>query len=287
MRMTSASPALWTRAAAALANGDAAHPPHDRTGLWLPLLRRLTREVPGWILWKNAESALTGTGDIDAAAPMADWPAIERIFAAWAREQGLGAVIVCRHIPGGLNLVALPARGEHLLEMGVKSTRVWRGVRLFGYGDLAESRALDPRGFRRIRPGAEGLYKLLLNGVRRGGAPDEAGLAAKHVRALLRADPAGARLAARRFGRWRGAAVRLAEAAAGGGWDRAAALALEGWAIVEGARHPSVPLARARFRWWGKERCPLVATLLGAHRRLPPDREAWLREVARTHRVHP
>ena len=265
---------------------DPPAPVAGRTALWLPLLRRLTGEVPGWILWKNAESAFGGTGDIDAAAPEAEWPAVERIFVEWAREEGVAPVIVCRHIPGGLNLVAVPPEGSHLLEMGVKSTRVWRGAPLFGYGDLVAHRTMDPRGFRRIRPGAEGLYKLLLNGMRRGGAPDEAALRTKRVRDLLAADPEGVRAASERFGRWRGAAVRLADAAARGGWDRAAAMSLEAWALIEAARNPSVPLARLRFRRSGRDGCPVVAALLGAHRRIPADRDTWLAVVALGHRVY-
>ena len=52
-------------------------PPADRTAVWMPLLQGLTEPSPGWLVWKNAESALTGTGDIDAAADETDWPVIE------------------------------------------------------------------------------------------------------------------------------------------------------------------------------------------------------------------
>ncbi|HET7232152.1 MAG TPA: hypothetical protein VFJ16_19250 [Longimicrobium sp.] len=258
----------------------------DRTALWLPLLRRLTREVPGWVLWKNAESAFHGTGDIDAAAPEEDWPLVERIFCRWAAEAGAGPVVVCRHIPGGLNLVAVPPGGTHLLEMGVKCTRLWRGAPLFGHADLMAHARMDPRGFRRVRPGAEGVYKLLLNGMRRGGAPDWPALRDKDVPALLRADPVGARAAARRFGPFAPAAARLARAVAGDGWDRPSAAALELWAALRALRSPGVALARLRFRRAGGKRCPVLAALLAAHRRIPADRDAWLRDVARTHRVH-
>ena len=52
-------------------------PASDRTALWLPLLRRFTELSPRWVVWKNADAALAGVGDIDAAAPESDWPALE------------------------------------------------------------------------------------------------------------------------------------------------------------------------------------------------------------------
>jgi hypothetical protein len=35
-----------------------------------------------------------------------------------------------------------------------------------------------------------------------------------------------------------------------------------------------------------KKRCPVVATLLGDQRRIPADRDRWLRRVAETHVVY-
>lgn len=257
----------------------------DRTEVWLPLLRRLTAEVPSWLLWKNAESAFTGIGDIDAAALPADWPATEAIFRAWADDAGLGTVVVCRHIPGGLNLIAVPEDEPTFYEMGVKARRIWRGSTLFVLEDLTGMTIPDPRGFRRLRPGAEGLFKLLLNGTRRGGAPDEAALAAKDVRALLRADPDGVRAAARLLGPARRGAVVGARRAADGGWSRPAMLAVEGWALTMAVMQPRVTLARLRFRASARRRCGVVEAILGQGRRIPDDRAGWLAELARDHPV--
>ena len=33
---------------------------------WLPLLRRLTELSPAWGVWKNADRAIAGYGDIDS-----------------------------------------------------------------------------------------------------------------------------------------------------------------------------------------------------------------------------
>ena len=157
----------------------------DRTQLWLPLLQRLSEVCPSWLVWKNADSAFTGTGDIDSAAPDGEWQNIEREFRAWATQQEIGPAIVCRHIPGGLNLVAVPMDGSTLLEVGVKANKLWRGSILFVLDDLLPLVEWDQRGFRRVRPGAEGLFKLLLNGVRWDGNPNQDGLVSKHVIELL------------------------------------------------------------------------------------------------------
>ena len=260
--------------------------PGARTELWLPLLRTLTEKCPGWLLWKNAESAFTGVGDIDAAAPVGEWPVVERCFREWAEEQGVGPVIVCHHIPGGLNLVAVPADSATLLEMGVKNDKIWRGSPLFEYDDLRPLAGMDPRGFRRLRPGAEGFFKLMLNGSRWDGSPHDEGLRAKNVADLLRRDPEGARMAAKTFGPAAPAAVAAAESAASGDWNRGAMLAVTAWALLRSLWQPAVLAKRLQFRLTAKQRCPVVAALLGDERRIPADRDAWLRRVAQTHVVY-
>ena len=258
----------------------------DRRALWLPLLQRLTGASAAWVVWKNVESALTGIGDIDAAAPDGDWPVIERVFREWAAERDLGPVIVCRHIPGGLNLLAVPPHMSTLLEMGVKARRVWRGSTLFVLDDLLPLMELDARGFRRIRPGAEGLFKLLLNGVRWDGRPDQEALKSKNVAALLRADPEGVRQAAALLGPAAAAAVAGARQVAAGGWNRPAMLLVQSWALARGLREPSVMVRRARFRLRAADLCPVVHAILRDQRRIPADRAGWLDRVAADHVIH-
>lgn len=261
-------------------------PASDRTDLWLPLLRRLTDDIPMWCVWKNAESAFTGTGDIDAAAPDETWPTIETRFTEWARERDLGPVVVCRHIPGGLNLVAVPDDASTLLEVGTKARRVWRGGTLFVLDDLVPLFVTDPRGFRTVRPGAEGLFKLALNGLRWDGTANEEGLRVKRVRELLAADPEGVEQAARIvFGRGADAAITGARAAAAGGWDRRAMLAVQNRGLAQALSEPQVLARRVRFRLSGRQRCPVVHVLLEHGRVIPDDRRAWLREVAVDHEV--
>ena len=257
----------------------------DRTELWLPLLRSLTARVPRWLVWKNAESAFTGTGDIDAAAPAEDWPRIVDEFRAWALAHDVGPVVVCRHIPGGLNLIATAPSLPTFLEMGTKARRIWRGATLFVLEDLESMAVVDDRGFRRLRPGAEGVFKLLLNGARRSGRPDEAALESKHVRELLRADPEGVRAAADLYGIAAGPLRRAARAAASGGWDTTAILAFQGWMIVRAVVHPNVLWARLRFRVRGRHACPVAEAILEGGRRIPGDHAAWLARVAVDHEV--
>lgn len=262
-------------------------PDADRAALWLPLLQRLTAVAPHWHVWKNVDSALRGTGDIDAVAPPAEWPIIEREFRAWAAQRALGPVAVCRHIPGGVNLVCAPDGWDTLLEMGVKTNKVWRGVTLFTHEQLAPLVVDDPRGFRSLTPGAEGVLKLLLNGTRWDGRPNREGLRAKRVVEQLRADPEGARRAATAlFGRAAAALVAGAERAAAGEWDRGAMLAVSAWVVGRGLRSPGVMARRLRFRASAGERCPVVAALADG-RRVPRDREGWLRAVADLHPVTP
>jgi hypothetical protein len=254
----------------------------DRSSLWLPLLRRLAEACPDWVVWKNVESALSGIGDIDAAAPKKDWEVIEGEFRRWAAERDLGPALVCHHIPGGLNLICIPKDLPTFLEVGVKDRRIFRGSTLFVADDLKPFMLMDPRGFRRIRPGAEGLFKLLLNGTRRGGRPNWQGIRDKRVLELLREDPEGMRMAARLLGAAASPLVAGAERAMAGGWNRGAMFLVDVWAMTRAMARPVVLARRLRFRLWGKD-CPIVRAILTDHRRIPPDREGWLRQVALTH----
>jgi hypothetical protein len=262
----------------------------DRTEqgrVWLPLIRRLTEVSPSWVVWKNVDDALAGIGDIDAAAAREDWALIEREFRRWAAENRLGPAFACTHIPGGLNLVAVPESLPAFLEVGVKEQRIFRGSTLFSIGDLGPLAEMDPRGFRRLRAGAEGLLKLVLNGRKWGGRPNRQGLRARRVVELMGQDPEGVREAARLFGPARRAAITAAEAAVRGGWDQRAMLAVELWALLRGPRHPVLMARRVWFRMRTRASCPIVRAILEERRRIPVDRAAWLARVAETHATGP
>ena len=258
----------------------------ERAALWLPLLRRLTEVSATYVVWKQIDSAFEGEGDIDSAADPADWDLLEQEFRTWAANHDLEPVAVCNHIPGGRNLIAAPARMASFLELSIKHDKIFRGSMLFTLEQLAPLTIVDPRGFRRVRPGAEGLLKLVLNGSRWGGRPNVEGLRAKHVVELLDEDPEGARLAAHLFGPAESAVLALADRVRTGGWDRRAMLTVETRALRKAASRPTTLVRRAWFRAFSSQHCPIVKAIVGGGRRIPGDRDDWFRRVAQSHAVY-
>jgi hypothetical protein len=257
----------------------------DRTELWLPLLRELTERFPGWSVWKNAGSAFAGTGDIDSFAPPDDWPAIQHTFVTWVAANGLGPVIICRHIPQGPHFITLESRSPYLVQLDVKARGTFRGSTLIDAWDLQRLSEIDPLGFRRVRPGAEGVIKLCMNGTRRGGRPNPEGLRAKRVAELLASDPEGVEAASELLGPASGALRRGAAAVVAGGWDRRAMRQVDAWSLVRSLAEPQTAVSRLDFLYRVAPRCPVVSLIRDHDRRVPSDRERWLGEVARDHEV--
>ena len=257
----------------------------DRTELWLPLLRRLTDDFPGWAVWKNVASAFAGAGDVDSFAPPEDWSAIERTFESWAAENGLGPVIVCRHIPQGPHFVALEPGSPYIVQLDVKIRGTFRGSTLIDAWDLRDLSEIDPLGFRRVRPGAEGVIKLLMNGTHRGGRPNRDGLAAKRVPELLASDPEGVDEAAKLLGRAAEPLRQGAAAVVAGRWNAAAMRRVDRWCLLRSVAEPHVAASRLWFLYYQAQRCPVVSLIRDHDRRVPADRESWLSEVARNHEV--
>jgi hypothetical protein len=261
-------------------------PVADRTALWTPLVRTLTREFPDWTIWKNADAALAGSGDIDSAAPARDWDAIVIAFRRWAHACGLGPVVECRHPPRTMFLVALDETRRTFLELDVLGRKYFRGGTLFRAEDLIPLSQLDHRGFRVIRPAAQALILLLCNGLRWGGRQDIAGIRKRRIAALLEADLDGVGDAARCLHlperAVRAAALRLLN----GEWDRRSMLTIEGSALLRSFREPRVIASRVRFRTFSKKSCPLLRAIFYGDRVIPGDPESWLRELRRGHRVY-
>ena len=160
----------------------------------------------------------------------------------------------------------------------------WFSYRATDFRPLME---LDPRGFRRLRPGAEGLMKLVIQGFSWTGAPNGTALRDKRVIELIQSDQAGARAAARLFGVARPVVLAAANSAIRGGWNRPALLLLEARQLARGLLAPRAVVRRARFRLVGKRECAIVRVLFDDDRRLPDDREAWLNEVRANHVMYP
>jgi hypothetical protein len=260
-------------------------PAADRATLWLQLLRGLTAAAPGWGVWKNVESALTGIGDLDTSAPPPDWPAIEETFIAWAVRNQLGGVALCRCVPRTTNLIALPAHLPTFLQLEVKGHVTFRGSTLFTAEDLVSLMEMDARGFRTLREGAQGLFKFLTNGLLRGGRPNHPAIKEKKVLELLAADPEGVRAAAALIGPGRNLALAGVDAALKGSWDRPAMLRLEALGLARSLTEPRTLAQRLWFRAHNKRTCPVLKLVYRANRLTPDDPQGWLDEVARTHPV--
>lgn len=256
----------------------------DRTERWLRLLRRVTESFPRWSVWKNVASALEGHGDVDSFAPPGDWSAIQDVWLTWLRDEGIDTAILCRHVPQGPHFIALEQGSPWLWQFDVKERGTLRGATLIDVDDLAGLAEIDDRGFRRIRPGSEGVLKLLYNGMHPGGKPDYEGIAEKDVVALLEADPEGVRLAAERLcGPARGPMLDAVEALLRGEWDRTALLAVEAWFRIKALSEPRVAVSRTWFNLVLKRNCPILQVIRHRDRRIPGDRAAWLAEVAEDH----
>ena len=259
----------------------------DRTDLWLPFLRRLTDTFPRWAVWKNVESALAGTGDVDSFAPPGDWTAIQQVFLEWAGEQGMGPAVICRHIPQGPHFVTFQPGAEHIVQLDVKERGTFRGSTLIDAETLLPLTEIDDRGFRRVRPGVEGVIKLCMNGVLRGGRANWDGLESKRVAQLLQSDPEGVVAAASLLGPAEEALLRGARAVEQGSWDRRAMATVEAWSLLRSAGEPQVPLSRVWFYKVSGKRCSLVQLIRQHDRRVPEDLDGWLALLARNHEIHP
>jgi hypothetical protein len=259
----------------------------DRTDLWLSLLCRISDAVPAWATWKNVESAFAGTGDVDSLAPPGDWPAVREVFLEWARERGLGPAIVCPHVPQGPHFIAFEPDAPYIVQLDVKVRATFRGSTLVDAWNLLPLTTMDPRGFRCVRPGADGVIRLVSNGIRPGGRENRTGLKVKRVAQLLASDPDGVEAIAGLFGPARQAVIDGANAVAAGAWDRRAMLAVEAWALVRGLAEPRVVVSRLWFAQVPKRRCPVIRLIREDDRRVPNDLSAWLGEVRRGHEVIP
>lgn len=256
-----------------------------RDDLWLPLLRSLTEGFPAWGVWKNVESALAGTGDVDSFSPPEHWPGIQRHFTDWAATQGLGPVLTCRHIPQGPHFITVEPGSPYIVQLDVKDRGTFRGSTLIDAWTLPGLSELDDRGFRRVRPGVEGILKLCMNGTRRGGRPNRAALDAKNVRALLAVDPEGVQLGADLLGWARGPARRGARAVLEGGWDRRAMASVEAWSAVRGLAEPRTALSRWWFLRSVAPRCPVIQLIRTENRRITGDPIRWIRSMAPGHEL--
>jgi len=252
---------------------------------WLPLLRELTHIYPKWSIWKNPESALTGPGDIDSLAPPDTWNAIEQTFRHWVIREGMHPLIICRHIPQGPHFIAIDPGWPHLLVLDVKERGTWRGSTLVDHQRLSEVSEIDDRGFRRVRPGAEGVIKLLNNGVLKGGRPNTEGLNVKGVVDLLRSDREGVEMAATWVRPLSSTLLKAVDRLLDGEWDRKSMIALEMRFALKSFLEPNVAASRFFFNHYTLQRCTVLRAIRNDDRRIPDNADAWYEEVAVEHEI--
>ena len=248
---------------------------------WLALARGLSEVAPSWVACKSIGGAPARSGDLASTAPVEEWDALTQEFRRWAAATRLGPVVVCTHEPHVLHLVALDGPLRFFV-LSLRARRVVRGATLFVPETLRPVVELDA-GFRRTRPGAEGVI-LLLDAVAQDGVePDWRSLRARDVGALLARDHTGVRETARLLlGPVDRAMVQLAEAVEGGRWDRRALTSLQRWCMARSLVEPAIMATWMRHRF---TRPCGVLDAMAAGRRVPGDRRVWLDDVAADHSV--
>ena len=256
----------------------------NRGLLWVPLLRRLMIVAPSAVVWKNAASALAGHGDLDLIAPSSEWKGIEGEFRRWAGAASLDPVVVCRHVPGSMFLLARDPERAAFFELDVKSRGTYRGRTIFRPPDLLRLCELDSLAFRRLRPGAEGLLKLILNGTSDDGTLNPQRVQRERVVELLQTDPVGAQRAAILFGLARAQVLELADGFLRGEWDQALMLSLRARLRLGLLLEPAPMLGRLWSRIGPARGCRGIKSLIKDGRLSPAD-EGGLRELFRSHEL--
>lgn len=248
------------------------------------LLRELSERFPSFAVWKKLERTIEGQGDVDAVAPAPAWQDIGDVFGEWAFSRGYRALVGCRHVPGVLLLMAVDPSEVILSELDLCDTFYWRGGRFATATQLAPVLAEGVHGIRVARPGAQGLFLLVMNGLRRGGRVDRAALHDQGVSQLIASDREGVDRTAASLGRIGSALRPLAVAVAEGGWDRSAALRAEALGVMNAAKAPVDLVRRLSFRLRADRSCPIViATRDGPRGR--DDIERWLTTPSPFHAV--
>jgi hypothetical protein len=185
-----------------------------------------------------------------------------------------------------IHLVALDpdAPNETFFELDVNRRKVFLGSTLFRPEDLRPLTLVTDEGFRRLRPGAEGLLKLVQNGTKRRGRRSAEGLKTKRIPELLAEDWDGVERTAVLFKQGRAAVLDSARAVVEGGWNRTAAAKVEAWCLARAIGEPDAVAARLRFRV-NKRKCPVLRAVFESKRHVGPDPGPWLKEVAEDHEI--
>ena len=141
--------------------------------------------------------------------------------------------------------------------------------------------SIDPRGFRRLRPAAEGVLALLSSGTlfRTLSASET-----ERIAGLFREDPNGVAEAADALGFLAPAARRAVAAVCAGTSPRRSLLEADLRTVARLICQPSTLISVAVFDLTWRRRCPVLAALQGG-RCVRGDRRAWLKRAMADHPV--
>jgi len=138
----------------------------------LTFLRDISRENQRMVVWKHLDRSLQGLGDIDVAAPAAD---LDNITASSLVSAGSALkashAVICDHLPSvRLHFYVQPERSPELFEFDVITQPSRMTSRWASPTKLVGLSVVDPTGIRRLRPGAEALTLLVMQGMTSAGA---------------------------------------------------------------------------------------------------------------------
>lgn len=235
---------------------------------WIPLISDLSAEHADWTVWKHVESALSGDGDIDAAAPFASWAAVTTSLASIAASRTDATHLTwCDHVPDvRLHFLVSPSSWPILREVDVASSCSKLGVRWAHAEDLVALSVLTADGYRAVRPGAQALVEAVLYGIDRFGAYRPSETSAARIDLGVAADAEGAQLSADRLvpPGMRLATRKVAKDLTRGRRPAASAKLLAASALVRSACVPEPALRRVAFRT--RPKCALFELAMSGRR---------------------
>ncbi len=253
-----------------------------REECWRGLIRHLADVDPSVTILKNAESALTGTGDLDV---LLGRPGMRRVVEGaveWSRAND-AQCMVCDHVPDGPHIVVVVPGQAHALVVDLKWRRSLFGATLITARAAQECSARSEFGPLQLTQGAEGVVKLCLYGIDGNWGLDYRKLDAKEVLAALREDPEGAMRTAALMSQptWLLSWV-IGEAAARRP-GRLAASALKARLLVGAVAEPGTGPRRLYYKAVQRANCPIMSVVKFNGRRVPGDPARWFAASKEAH----
>lgn len=245
----------------------------DRTRV--AFLNELTSRHEHFLVWKHLDRALQGRGDIDAAAPEGEVPAIAADAVSIAADTlGASHVIHCDHVADKrLQFFIQPERLPQLFEFDV-CMQPSRGFAPWADPpNMAPLAVVGVQGIRHLRSGAEAVVSLVYHGISWQGQDNLAGDERQIVQKGLADDLEGAYAACRTLPPRpaRSPLLVLVESLCRGTWSRRYAQHAFGGFVLGGLARPAFTARRGmyRARLAGGREC-LMSRLARSHNRRVP-----------------